>query len=588
MVRLKLEFAVLFSSIVRDVPIDVPRRISIIQERFHENTKYLTIEQCSKMTDIEIDIGLEFNNKFFFIENTKMLTELDKLCCRNDKFLLNSYGKILLPKVKRCHDEQVSLSIGNGRQASDGVTCLIYSMEGIYSSKFFTGKCKNKRCKKQFTPFYEEDIIDNVILRKYYKPDGKYFGTTRESVFEIKLLEHITDLVFLCSAEFVNISETLNNQLFKGENQMSRNILENNFFMYHIAQILPMFPMTVRRYESNRMINVEHFCSQAYPLIKRLASDNYVRHVCNEDKGCGLRIAVIDGNEKAKRKLCKAPKEHIQENIGRLNYYKLCVNNPDRGKQSAYCEDHSYLNNKKENNANMSTGVQLDLRPRTRLFVKQLQEKKIMDDNLLENCDFGCRQEQNVKKEYEKTAGVVSIVRTCGIRLGTYELYTQESPSQLVLALIDKFGEYPKDDELKVVCVDIACAVHPFLVNRAKDNIVLARYANLEFVLDTFHADKHRMPQCMVGVEGKYNPRLDKFKYLRGSNLEAAETSFVILNKFKNSCNYMTAAKRMTFFTLLEDALNYRKEKQQESKGNLLQAGYKRGNVKNNLMTNNL
>ena len=42
MVRLKLEFAVLFSSIVRDVPIDVPRRISIIQERFHENTKYLT------------------------------------------------------------------------------------------------------------------------------------------------------------------------------------------------------------------------------------------------------------------------------------------------------------------------------------------------------------------------------------------------------------------------------------------------------------------------------------------------------------------------------------------------------------------
>ena len=92
----------------------------------------------------------------------------------------------------------------------------------------------------------------------------------------------------------------------------------------------------------------------------------------------------------------------------------------------------------------------------------------------------------------------------------------------------------------------------------------------------------------MVGVEGKYNPRLDKFKYLRGSNLEAAETSFVILNKFKNSCNYMTAAKRMTFFTLLEDALNYRKEKQQETKGNLLQAGYKRGNIKSNLMVNNL
>ena len=87
----------------------------------------------------------------------------------------------------------------------------------------------------------------------------------------------------------------------------------------------------------------------------------------------------------------------------------------------------------------------------------------------------------------------------------------------------------------------------------------------------------HKNPECRAGVNGKYNPRLDKFKYLFGSNLEAAEVSFLILNKFKNTCNYMTAGKRMTFITLLEDALNYKKELDQEFTGTNAIAGYRRG-----------
>lgn len=575
MVRIKFEYAIALSSITRNIPVSTPKRLKVIVERFEDMTGNVTAEDYSKMIDIEIDIGYRYNYATFFIDNEDMLTEIDKVFQESNKCLKSSHGKIILPKTEYCHEKPVIFMSGHCHSLT-GANCVIYSLEGTFISKTFSAKCQMKECNKSFTPFFEEDIVEGVVVRKYYKPDGKYFGTTRDSVLEVKLLEHISSLIFGCSAEFTNLLCSLNTTIFDGKQKMSINVLEDNFFMYNIANILPLFPMTVKRY-LNRTINVEHFCSQAYPLIKKLASDNYIKHECKGDKGCGLRIAVIDGNEKAKRKLCKAPKEHIQENIGRLNYYKLCVNNPDRGSRSAYCEDHAYLNNTSKEIKKVSTTVQIDLRPKTRQFIKNLQETKLLDENLVEKCDFGCRKEKNVKKEYEKTAGVISLVRTCGIRLGTYEAYTQESPSQLVMALVDKFGLNPDPNDLKIVCLDIACAVHPFLEKRAQHNEVLARYAKLDFVLDTFHAKHHKNPECMVNSNGKYNPKLDKYKYLFGSNLEAAETSFVILNKFKNTCNYMTAGKRMTFITLLEDTLNYKKELEQKLAGTNVVAGYTRG-----------
>ena len=78
-------------------------------------------------------------------------------------------------------------------------------------------------------------------------------------------------------------------------------------------------------------------------------------------------------------------------------------------------------------------------------------------------------------------------------------------------------------------------------------------------MLDAFHGDKHTEEECMS--EGRFNVRSDEFKYLFGANLEATESSFKAVNKFKNTLNYMTAGKRMVFLALFEDAFNYRKYK---------------------------
>ena len=74
--------------------------------------------------------------------------------------------------------------------------------------------------------------------------------------------------------------------------------------------------------------------------------------------------------------------------------------------------------------------------------------------------------------------------------LGTYECYTKESTSQLILCLIDKFGMVPKSDEIKVIVADVACGLHPFLEERKHLNETFKLYSEISFVLDTFHGDK--------------------------------------------------------------------------------------------------
>ena len=120
----------------------------------------------------------------------------------------------------------------------------------------------------------------------------------------------------------------------------------------------------------SRNIDTEHLCSQAFPIMRKVMSDNYVKHECTSDKGCQLKLVIIDGNEKNRRKLCSAPKLHVTGNLGKANFYKLCTGNPMSGIKSKYCEKHQYFDYKIQSSASASSPTQNDLRPITRAFAK--------------------------------------------------------------------------------------------------------------------------------------------------------------------------------------------------------------------------
>ena len=105
-------------------------------------------------------------------------------------------GQIFLPKEKSCHGEPIILKKTSGNLYK-GTKCVIFSLKGTKNSLSFVGRCQNESCQKKFYPFYVDNKIDDLIVRKYYKPE-KYFGTTNETIFEIDLLNLMLSMLFHC------------------------------------------------------------------------------------------------------------------------------------------------------------------------------------------------------------------------------------------------------------------------------------------------------------------------------------------------------------------------------------------------------
>ena len=571
MVRIYYESLKVLQAIVATTPEKVPVQNDVIVNKFK---KLVTdLERNDALFSVEVDIGSKYFKTNFSIDNPEHLKGMKTIFEIQQEQLQvenNSCIPIFIPQVLECHG---SVILSSNRSSS----AKLYTFKGIYEAKIYVGQCKN--CKKKFFPFYEEEQVDGVVTRKFYKPK-KYFGATKESIFETKLLHHFTSLSMNGVVEFNNMeyiyNYSLNEDTSEDGQKIKRQNLEQAFFAYHIAQKLPELSLVVERRE-NRTLDVEKLCSQAYPMMRKVCSDNYLKHECTSDIGCKEKVAIIDGNCKNRRKICAAQKEHITNNVGEVNYYKLCIGNPVTG-SSKYCSVHQHLGNKNKKKNPQPTPTQSDLRPVTRALAKKLADGKVVETPLEENKFQGCRKDKNVTKTFDTTWGIINIVRPCSIALGLYECYTSESLSQLSLCLMDKFGEDPSPEELKIVACDVSCGLEPFIRERSKKNEVFNNYSSkIDFVLDKFHAEGHRKPECMVGPAGKYHPDLDKFRKIKGSNLEACEYSFQAINKHKSTTNYMTAARRLVFFLIFQDEQNYRYEKELEEKGKLIEAGYKLG-----------
>ena len=300
MVRITLNKKNLFQSVVKNVPENTPKRREIVMDRYEDclaNWHVNKEKEIKKEVIIEVDIGQRFHNQQFNIQDKSQFTAMVKVCDEASETIESLYSIVLLPKKNICCDKPLQLKNSNNRRLLDGSECRVFSFEGVKKTKFFTSTCVE--CSSKFTAFYEDEKIDNTFVRRYYKPT-LLCGTTTETAFSVKLLEHITDMTLLCSSEFRNTLDTLNRTLFSENPLKSRQCFEDAFFAFHIAQKLPNCPLVVKR-DNKNMVLVDFFCSQAIPILRKVLSDPYIAHICSSDPSCKERACVIDGNEKNTR-----------------------------------------------------------------------------------------------------------------------------------------------------------------------------------------------------------------------------------------------------------------------------------------------
>ena len=168
---------------------------------------------------------------------------------------------------------------------------------------------------------------------------------------------------------------------------------------------------------------------------------------------------------------------------------------------------------------------------------------------------FCCKKSANVNRFYERTAGILALVRPCGIIVNFNEMFTCESPTQAYVFVYTTFGCSPSDlSRLKFIGYDRACDLHPFLRNLAKKGSLGAKILldNVKFMVDIWHCEKHKEATCMPYLDNPkciYHPKLSSFSAVHGVNTECAEQAFKWLGKFKNCSEHSKLTLRLQAVT---------------------------------------
>lgn len=245
--------------------------------------------------------------------------------------------------------------------------------------------------------------------------------------------------------------------------------------------------------------------------------------------------------------------------INAKSVYSCCPETPVLGganqAASIYCKSHLYL-------------ADVDSEPDTKrqriVITVNLRDQRLKTDILPLTDDLpdvddrsvhtGCKKPENVPRFHNRSAGLMAVVRPCGMILGIQEMLTCESPSQLFVLLL----RLESEAAIHYIGYDRACEFAPFLKNLAKKgNEGAKQLLACKYLVDRLHIRGHTTPGCNINDPAcLYHPSLDKFSAIAGVNTECAEQCFSWLGRFRNSVKYMSHYKFKVFLHFVISARN--------------------------------
>lgn len=241
-----------------------------------------------------------------------------------------------------------------------------------------------------------------------------------------------------------------------------------------------------------------------------------------------------------------------------------CPHTPSLGTKSRFCADHQYLE-KSDDQPSVSKLPRIVITINSREMTastRVLDCSKDLPDSDDRTVHIGCKKATNVDRFYDRTAGVMALVRPCGIIVDATEMFTCESPTQLFIQLLRLKCDSGVD--VSYLGYDRACEFEPFLNNLAAKLNPGAELLlkDTKFLVDKFHIKGHTTPQCQLDSPlCKYHPDLPRFNTIGTTNTECAEQCFAWLGKFKGMCKYMSHYKFLLFLKLIILAKNTQTEK---------------------------
>lgn len=538
--RIPYNILLILTELYKVVPFKVPSRIDILHQFATDLFKNINVDNMLKV-EIHLTDDDQLTNDFILSKANIALIERQipklayKVSYRDGSEL---FSKVLLPNQYICCGRTIKIK-------SEFASVTLYDLESVCEARSYHGKCQV--CKNAY---YHGFTVKDDGSREFITENTEVLSFNSGIVFSWRLMAYINSMVCVGTMSFDKVCSSYRSVVH--DDKINPDRIETAWFVFNILKIKTNFSEWPRKNKSKEL-DIELLCRSVYMEIKSFVNQKWLEHKCDEP-GCRQGVIVIDGNEKLYRYICAAEKIRVLGNLGEVNNYKLCINNPDRGNQSKkaskFCMSHNAMKEAK-------TEEQIDLRPVTRAFSMSLV-KTVTTEN-------GCKKLDAIqqypiskldKKLFARTAGMFYVFRPCGVRLSHSEMYTSESLSDVFIQLVDIFGKDPH--QLNAIVYDRACDLHPFLERIGKEgNLVAARFAELDFIVDTFHAKGHTTSKCDINnPDCRYHPKLDKFEKYKGLNYEIAEQSFNLLNGFKYATRKMSYCKRLLFFKFIDENAN--------------------------------
>lgn len=456
---------------------------------------------------------------------------------------------------------------------------LVFTTQGTLVAAAYSATCNKCKAVIHHSSWSPSGI---ERIEHFFDPSqSPYIRTTSQTVFEVKFLDQVTHQIVHAGVTFESQALVYNSSFgsfdehrlaaFKEVFSRSKNTassswklnekrLEDSWFLYNVIlyyqseSCLATQDLGTDPNKGNRR-DIEDLCEQVN-LHRSLKSPKWISHKCSM-KGRSEGFAVVDGNEKLNRPICAAPRCKVSLPHQYICMTSLCSRSPMTGgkhlKPSKFCAVHSDL---PEQSTSSSSSP-----PAPHAPDPILEKDKVgnLPDNDDESLLIGCRKVKGVTKFYDRTAGILALVRPCGVIVNTVEMYTCESPTQVYLFLLMTFARGQDIQRLRYLGYDRACDLHPFLRNLESKGAFFAKWLNekVTYFVDSFHVAKHTEPCCMPpeNPQCKYHPSLPHLSEIHGVNTECAEQAFRWLNKLKHSLKQMHQHK-FNFF--LQTITNHR------------------------------
>lgn len=285
----------------------------------------------------------------------------------------------------------------------------VYTRDGKLDAKAYHTLCGI--CKTTFWHSYEERENTRSF---YYSSENDLLMTSRITAFTVVYLNELSVDVKL-GRSFGELCERFNILYKKDEarGEVFKTRLEDAFFIKELLDYNKR-NLSIEIDKVSNRLQIDSACGDATETIFS-ENSRWVGHVCGV-KGCREGFVMCDGNEKICRRICAAPKEHFRLGKQMPNTIGCCANSPLMGgkhqSSSVYCAGHQYLNSAEPPTKKVVVTVNM---ADQKVSAKVQELTRSLPSNSDTAVHTSCKKATNIKTFHDKTAGIMAIVRPCGI-----------------------------------------------------------------------------------------------------------------------------------------------------------------------------